>query len=380
MKIIAADLSMTGLSHLYFNTAFLKVLNNMYNQPVLFWCEEEHGKAVISSCKEINVEIKTFESKTYNGVSVFFQDFLQIMRVSSLLFFARKEDQIYILNRLPFTLLWCNLINLFFRRNICNILHGELEYLVNPQTNGGTKYYYQIFRLAYKLSISKSKYLFLGESIKRIAFNKGISFGKATLLSIDHPYEYPQIHHDKCMHLFNPKCSIGIIGSAMIRKNSHYLEELSNLINRTDISFVITGKVEPFFEKFCIRNGIAYNKLTLNSEEYERMNLGLQYSLCFYDEKINLALASGSFFDSIKYCKPLLALKGNPYIDYYFEKLGNIGYRFNSIKEMSEFINGLSDKETSNYDSQVASLRDAQLVLSIESISNRLLNELKVLV
>ena len=40
--IIAADFSMTGLSHIYFNTAFLKILRNIYGKPIVFYGEEHH--------------------------------------------------------------------------------------------------------------------------------------------------------------------------------------------------------------------------------------------------------------------------------------------------------------------------------------------------
>ena len=138
----------------------------------------------------------------------------------------------------------------------------------------------------------------------------------------------------------------------------------------------MTGKVEDSLVAECIRNNIEYNKERLSNEEYVYNNLSMHYSLCFYDSNVNLALASGSFFDSIKYCKPILALKGNPYVDYYFEKLGDIGFRFSSVQEMANFINQLSSNEFCHYEVQYLNLKRAQEVLSLGTIANSLKSQL----
>ena len=373
--IIAADFSMTGLSHIYFNTAFFNIFRNIYGKPIVFYGEEQHLNLISKSFLYGDLVLKPFRMKSRFGLSILFQDILCVPKICKILFRLGNNDIMFVLNRLPITMLCCNILNVFLNRRIIHVLHGETEYLVNPLMIGGTKYYYKLFKLAYWFSGLCISYLFLGESIKRKVLAENVSFGKASLLVIDHPYDYDL---PSCLlnNFASPNIIIGIIGSAMVRKNSHYLSNLVPLILNKNIIFKVTGKVEDSLVAECIRNNIEYNKERLSNEEYVDNNLSMHYSLCFYDSNVNLALASGSFFDSIKYCKPILALKGNPYVDYYFEKLGDIGFRFSSVQAMANFINQLSSNEFSHYEVQYLNLKRAQEVLSLGTIANSLKSQL----
>lgn len=377
MKIIVADFSMTGMAHMYFNGAFLKILSQIYSQPLFFYGEESHVNYVSQQLEHFQIKYISYKSKNRLGFGVVFQDISNIHRICKLLLKSSENDIIFILNRLPITLIACNLINKILKRRVLNILHGELEYLVNPNMKGGSKYYYKLFKIGYKLSNNFVSYIFLGESIRKIVIDNNISFGKGKLLSIDHPYDYNSMYFSHNEISF-PKCKIGIIGSAMRRKNSHYIIELAKKCKNSKAIFYITGKVDDYLSNECKKLNIHTNAKTQSNDDYIKKNMALDYSLCFYDDKINIALASGSFFDSIKYCKPILALGGNPFVDYYFNRLGNIGYRFDNIQEIAEFLNKLSIDEIVKYNNQVENLKLAQNQLSIDNISSKFKDDLKL--
>lgn len=367
MRIFVADLSMTGMSHVYFNGAFLRILKDTFEEDIIFWGEENHINYLVKNGDiDANYVIK-FSSKTRRGINILIQDIENACRMVKIFKKTVSQDIIVLLNRLPITLLICMIANIFLKRKIINILHGELEYLVNPNIKGGSKFLYKLFLLPYCLSTSNAIYVFLGESIKHQILRKNINFGNAKLISVNHPYEYNIFPINVSDIKLMPK-SIGIIGTANKRKNSHYLKQLEGLLTDKSI-LTVTGRIEEELKKDFEVIGILSGDKIKDNDEYVKDCLSLVYSLCFYDATVNIALASGSFFDSIKFAKPILGLKGNPFVDYYFEKLGNIGYLFESIEQMADYINGLSINSIPvDYQLQVSNLIKAQEILSIHNI------------
>ena len=364
--MIVADLSMGGIGHVYFNSAFLRILHESTDEDIHLFVEREHMEHLKRQGLHNRIIGHPHNLKQRFGIWVLYQDFLASLYVLYIMFFAR-DQRIILLNRLPVTLLVCNVFNLLLKRDVCNILHGELEYLVNPKVAGITKYYYKLFKLSYRISSPLNSYVFLGNSIKEQTLKAGISFGKSKFIVIDHPYEYNANYKYENPTLNN--ITIGMIGTATTRKNCFMLAELKAMITNKRISILNVGKAELDICVLYDRFDIPYFKTNLVDEDYRLLIEKLDYSLCFYDENINVALASGSFFDSIKFAKPIIALRGNPYVDYYFEKLGDIGFRFDTLKEMADFINGLDESALNLYCTQVTNLKRAQSLLSVSSIT-----------
>ncbi len=78
--------------------------------------------------------------------------------------------------------------------------------------------------------------------------------------------------------------------------------------------------------------------------------------------------------------KPILALGGNPFVDYYLEKFRGIGYTFNSIDQMANFIldneNGLIKQHKLQYEDQIRLIRIAKKNLALNTISEELKKQL----
>ena len=290
----------------------------------------------------------------------------------------REFEEIYILNRLPITMFVGNLLNLFLGKKMYNVIHGEAEYFVNPNMTGYSRYYSRLFKYAYKLSTKHSIYIILGESINRCLCKVGVSFGKGKRIIIDHPYDY-NFKADSLEPFSKGFYNIGCIGSATKRKNTQYLFKLRDCISFPKIKLSIIGELSADLAFDYNLEGIDYFDNKIPGYLFEAKIKELDYSLCFYDEKVNMALASGSFFDSIKFLKPVLALKGNPFVEYYFEKLGNIGYLFNTIEDIAYFLNNISLAEKANYVEQIQNMKKAQEILSLHNITKCFERQLMIL-
>ncbi len=372
--------------HVFFNSAFTRIMSDVYpDANIDFYGDREHCLRVQLELNGINkisfkyINIKSHQTWRLLGSDIFSCRYiLKILRKSQC-----NSDVIVLLNRLPICLLGINFLNLFFKRKIISILHGELESLVNHQNvTGFTKYYHQMFKLAYSLSQSYTSYIVLGESIKKNISN--LNFGKAKLITIDHPYDYALPLAQTTVEFVAPVLNLGIIGKAMERKNSEKIFELatkvSACISENQIHFCIAGIVENALKKKA--NSLVHfnnSDIRLSKELYFKTISTLTYSLLFYTSDMNRALASGSFFDCLKFEKPILALKGNSFVDYYLNKYPGIGLSFDSLDDMALFIvnkEGLNHFYTAHYYEQIEAIRNAKIDLSLSAISFKLKQQL----
>lgn len=319
MKYIVLDLSMRGREHVFFNSAFLKMLRIISEERIEVYADQSH---CMNLKNELDQSFVLFPLRILSHESwrCVFSDIFSSYQCLKVLFRSNRTDCIILLNRLPLTLLIYNVVNFFFKRKTLSVIHGEMESIVNfKNVQGLTKFYYQLFKLGYICSRIDTSYLVLGASIMESI--KVVKFGKAKIFSIDHPYDYTlDIKSNENFEQIN----IGIIGSALLRKNSHLIFELAQKYRNTDsliknIRFLIVGRVDDNILKYS-NQYVTFNKTNemYTSLEYASRIYDIHYSLQFYDQKTNLALASGSFFDSLKYEKPIIAIKGNPFVDYYF--------------------------------------------------------------
>jgi hypothetical protein len=102
-----------------------------------------------------------------------------------------------------------------------------------------------------------------------------------------------------------------------------------------------------------------------------------------YSKKINYALffhkrdnyrlsASGVFFDAISYLKPIIALR-NPFFEYYFQIMGDIGYLCDSYEEMENLILKIvENKPNERYLKQQKNILNGRKKLNFQNIAEKL--------
>ena len=382
-KLIFAELCMRYEEHVPFNSSFISLMHIIYpKHDILYFAEKNHCNAISSELNNLSIKYTSLCVFSHKYWKIFFSDIVSSFFAIYILIKSSKDDIIILLNRLPFTLFTYNLLNIIFRRNTLSILHGELESIVNfDNVTGLTKYYYNLFRLSYAISINRTYYIALGKPIlSNISF---LNFGKAKILSIDHPYNYDYSYH---INELDSPVKIGIIGLASFRKNSDKIFYVANNVykkgNINNINFKIAGTLDrnlnPFINEFVEYNNTGKR---LSKYEYENLIKELDYSLLFYDSSINKALASGSFFDCLKYEKPIIGIKGNDFVDYYFSVFGNIGYLFNTEDEIVDFLSNPTFYEFVNsrtYFDQIKKIRAAKESLSLKNIAHELKLQLEL--
>lgn len=380
-KILVIEGWMTGNQHIEFNSGFLSILEKSFKGYNLYYFGERKQNAILS--KKHNNFI------FFNIINVFFTnkiyllpilDFFTIINYISLLLKSKRKDIVFICNKLVFAHIFYNILNIFFRRKTYIVLHGEMEVFVNPLGIGHTKHYFRLHRLGFLINKCCTKYICLGESIKKnILKNKILKEDR--LLTIDHPYDYEYVNLPV---KFDLPLKLVIIGRASLQKKSFLIFKLAELLEKEIkynlLNIKIVGGVDNNILKYE-NNLVSYEKNSkmLDDLIYQKKIAYSHYIVCFFDHQIYKAIPSGTFFDSLKYEKPILFIKGNDFLDYYYSRFGDIGESYLDLEEMAlEIKNKIINikEESSKYQAKIQNIIKSRKDLSIESISNQFKKQL----
>lgn len=366
-----SSLNYSMIKVLSLNCVDLKVFSSERHFSAIQLNEEDMKKISYQPIRVIEGNWKSWFAKvvleSYNAFQVFRK--------------AQRDNPrfVYISSVFPISQLLIIIIKKFFPNiHIIIGLHGEMEFL---KSNKSTKLRFLgwFLKKSFKIHAKNVKYLVFGDVIKENL--KAYNFLPPNLLlSIDHPYDYREVHRPNLSILNGLK--LGTIGIGSINKRTHNLFLLADTFKiqvlSNEISFNLIGTMlpdlEPFINAYVKTNG---SNMILSKREFEDKISELHYSLFFYDNEFYSLCASGAFFDAVKFEKPILAIK-NDYFSYYFDRLGNIGHLFDNLEDMVSKIEALlSGGYEKEYNEQVENLQKAKKTLSIENISRDFFYQLR---
>ena len=109
-------------------------------------------------------------------------------------------------------------------------------------------------------------------------------------------------------------------------------------VRRHDVLFSLVGFLndgERIGRWSDVVEGLA--AAPLPTDEYARRARTVTYALWTARPRLYRLTASASFVDAVAFGKPAIVLR-NPFVEYYFEQLGDIGYLCHSVDEMVDTI------------------------------------------
>jgi hypothetical protein len=372
-RILVSEAYMRDWGHIGVNSGLLEVIQDVYpNYQIHYFGEENHNRVLKKYVKGVNFHTVWFP-RLINIFLLPLFDIIYSHILLSTLFRSKKQDRILITNRLPLSHLIYNVLNLFMHRKTFMVLHGQMENLVNPTKTNFTKYYFYLEKIGFGLSGKHTKYITLGESIKNnIILNKILKPIK--IINIDHPYNYTSSIISSSLEL---PLRIGFVGRAAKRKNTQQIFQLGRLlsqeVNEKKIIIEIIGKWDPAIFPYSNEYVLFSSQDALYSdEEYAKKITQLHYICCFFDSTIYKATPSGTFFDVIKFERPLLMLKGNDFMDFYANRFPSIAGSYDSCNDMANHIKELLNNielYKDNYSIQIEAIKKAKEQLSIHNIA-----------
>jgi hypothetical protein len=377
---------MQGNKHVHVNSGLLNIIIATFNnQNINVFCDSKHKAELLKYVK--NDKQLTFRTFEYTGVkelrksATLTKTFRESLLAFKIFKDAKKKkiEVIVFASAFPFTAIILNFFSWIFNQRIIVGLHGDIGVLKLIKYKITTIVYKYVVKLYFKTRSSNVIALFYGKSIEEELFKMFPSFKRKNIISIDHPYNYEtellRSSFDKSNTLI-----IANIGTGLINKNSHLLYQLAELqqnnVDQEKVKFIQVGNVSLDVMKYSNDYvNILNNNEFIPFDVFEENIQKADYFIYFFKPNSLYDLCpSGTFFDAIKYKKPILALK-NPFFDYYFKKLGNIGFLCESFEELNQKISDIIQNGNSDFFQQIELLTKAQITLKLEAISESFIEQ-----
>lgn len=378
MRIILLELSMSGPFHTGVNSGFVRMLHKLYpDARLVFRAEKKH----LESCRRKLAEIPVNFSPLpfFPEVSLrtlLLRDLLGCLYAAHALIKSRKNDTLFFLNLLPVTHWIVFLLNRLRRRSVYICLHGQLEAYVEGNSLRGTRLYFNLDRPLFRWD-RRNRYILLGQPV----FDRiGHIFSKNTqTIIIDHPYPYDPMENSPIPYQLPLR--LGQVGTGNNGKGSQQLfflaERLRDYIETGKIEITLAGCMDKALRS--LDNGLVrwYDK-PLNETEFSKESERLHYHLILRDKTTGQAVASGSFFDSVKAGKPFLSLD-NDFVRYYAQHFPGTGTLYPTLDAMAEAIKSLADhieNGATEYLRKTEMLKTMREALSPEAIAENFKTQL----
>lgn len=193
-------------------------------------------------------------------------------------------------------------------------------------------------------------------------------------VSIDHPYLWQKIPRHNTEQKPDT-IRFGFFGAANTGKGfdkfCHIADRVSASHNNAE--FILVGFYWGFNSESVISKYVqGVGGIPLSVGEFHQRANSITYSVWLAEPTHYRLTASATFLDSLAYAIPGIYLR-NPFIEYYFEQMGDIGYLCDTIEEVYELMKQIvTDFPSSRYHNQVANILTTRKIFSPEFLAKRL--------
>jgi len=368
---VVLEPNMNGLPHTEINIGLCEVIEQTFNDDFIFYLDDNHRKAIelkhSFNSRWKFASIKVFDHNPFNFV---FNDLILIYRLAKLLLLHNKANYFILLGIMPLTQIFISFLNQVLRRKIIICLHGQMEAYLPLTKIGYSKYYYLISKFIFKRNDNLRYVVFSDTIFNAIRFLFKGTTNKAII--IDQPYVFDNNGQSLSKVVNDKPLRLAVIGRGDKAKNIDSLfllvKKLEPLIKDGFLTFSVIGKMYTKIPEDC-HNLIEYNYNGYNNDEFNKRIIKIDFSLIFADKDDYRAIPSGSFFDSLKWDKPVISLN-NDFVNGYFRKYNNLGYICNNEEEMINVIKYITQNDfTIEYKQFINNISLAKDKMSIENIS-----------
>jgi hypothetical protein len=220
------------------------------------------------------------------------------------------------------------------------VLHAEL---CEVDIRGSRRPWYLLTRVGKVLDYpqpSNMKLVLLGESIRRSLLQIKPKLAGEKIYSIERTYFWSTKSGQPPCGVPQARIVFGFTGGIYAGRGFGLYEKLAKKMEG------LAGKA--VFETVGFAAAPAYSgsyftdlpRQPLSPDVYKKKISEITYSVLLGEYSLYRLAASGSFLDALSFVKPVIALK-NPYVEYYFKKLGDIGYLCDSYEDLERVVAGI---------------------------------------
>lgn len=353
--MIIFDHRQKSLSHSKGNAYIIKTISEKYpNETIHLFLEQSHYDEILKIYDTHNIKLHNILfhplqinlNVGYRLYHYILQDFITILTINK--FIKNNETTIFSLYTSNVQLYFIQIMAIMNPNiNFYTMIHSDLELidLSKYKTNLKLLLYYLFMSIYIPLHICKIKnlkYYVLGESVKTNML-KLLPKLADNVLSFDNNYIFQEKFD------FTPfkdnKIKFGIFGMVHPNANGTTLTQLfkkiSNLKNK-NFEFHFIGHLRSQelideFSKYDFVKIYAKNNEFLSDKMLTELGKNVDYGIYGHLADSYKLTASGAFWDSFSFFKPVIAIR-NDYFGYYFDKYGDIGYCCNDFEELLEKV------------------------------------------
>lgn len=264
----------------------------------------------------------------------------------------------------------------FFRGVKCIVIpHGILEFIIEkPFVFSLARLFWFRNALVFK-NADQIRYMVLGPSIEK-ELSSYLPIIKKHITSIDLPYflkesELKPVFTDNVIRF-------GYFGVANRDKGSDLLFKIAGETHQRQTAagpeFTLIGHITNQKDMDMLSDFVKVPSpdTPLSREDFDTYAKDIDYAIYFLNAAPYKLRASGALFDAFSYAKPIIALR-NPFFEYYFETMGDIGYLCSSYEEMKEVVvDILNNKPADRYSRQQNNILLGRQQFSLEKIGERI--------
>lgn len=376
--IIVAELAFNDGGHVPFNAGLLAVVRNAFpHEQVCFF----GGPAHIGELKNQVGEFLA-ESITWKEMSLLPSDVSYVSRLigemkilQTLLKIIRAESTSLLLltSARPATLMALKCVQPFrFKEvRVQIVLHGHLSGVAGKRHRHPIRRFQEMRTALTFLGNDNVQYLVLEENLRDVLVQHlPVLEGKVEVL--EHPLP-PNETESKLHHLSTP-IRFGFLGLANEAKGFPVFVKLAEEITETSseqIEFHAIGRLSSEGHNILQTDALT-TKAGLERLSRSAYIAGVQqlhFIVLPHQASLYELNSSGTLLDALAWGKPLLARKISIF-ENFFAKHGDIGYLFNTDRELREIVEHIVKKaDKAHYDAQVCNIENARCFRSPEALA-----------
>jgi hypothetical protein len=375
--LILCEPQCVGFEHAAFNAALLATAREAFpDDDIVFVCEASHRREIENVFREAQAspvrvawreaQIPTAQTRGLRRLPAeraFIRNVLAQARSTpyarGIVFCSATEATIFALGQ--------NLKKNPAPCGVSVVLHGVLRSLEEPRWRKPWRWGFSL-RQALRFSRSqKINYIALGEVIRAHAV-RAEPFLKGSLRAMNMPRLWnPIIETERDVS----RVRFGFFGSTA-KGFAPFYEMAQTMKTRnlnTDFSLVgfLNGRDLQRDYNENIVEGLS--RAPLSQQEYSRRAVAVDYAVWPGNPAPYRLTASASFLDALDYLKPIIYL-ANPYVDFYGQKMGDIGYRCETLEELRATIAAIAREfPVLRYEQQRAAMKAGRTLFDPSAVA-----------
>lgn len=385
--IIICEPQCIGFEHVEVNMALLNVISIAFpNDKILFFGESTHLGYISNDIHRLGLNLENIK---FFPIKIPPRNFSNLRRLGMEISLVNKIGSIAKSNEpkmiifLSVTSSGLTAIKLFLYGNkklkFIVIPHNILETILNKPSVipwEAPFWFRWVLMFGNKDNI---RYLLLGPSIKDKLIVELPNLEKY-VLSIDLPYPYNE-QFDVIRRNKSKVVTFGVLGVGGRHKGTDLFfklaAEVSKVVTTNNPKFILIGHIVHNDLKRKIPESVFVPSpdKPLTREDFDMYAKSIDYAVYPYNKDAYRLTASGAFFDAVYYAKPVIAIK-NPFFEYYFKVMGNIGFLCDDYNQMKETIIGiLNNDNTDEYDIQANNIMNSRKQFTQTNLAEKLKSE-----